>query len=64
MVVARRPSVEKAQRKGGRQESYRFALEQAKLVSPNHVPCSWCGKPTPGPDMGVILCPACTSKRK
>jgi hypothetical protein len=41
------------------EDSYRYALERARQVSPDHIPCSWCGKPTLGPDHGVVLCATC-----
>jgi hypothetical protein len=46
------------------EDSYRSALERAREVSPDYVPCSWCGKPTPGPDLGVILCATCLRPRR
>jgi hypothetical protein len=45
-------------------DSYREALARAQCVSPEHVPCSWCGRPTLGPDVGVILCTSCLRQRK
>jgi hypothetical protein len=44
--------------------SYRCALAHAKAVSPAHVPCSWCGQPTLGPEEGVVLCPGCRRARR
>ncbi len=43
--------------------SYRSALERARRVSPEHIPCSWCSQPTlPTPGSNLDLCPMCSQE--